>query len=113
VVDLSSKDEDILPDTVWDVEFTKKLFHNLNRDLLGPLGDGKVIILSNSDEEEEMHDEIGTNTDVASSSTVRSPAPTASATNVVKAMPDDSNDSRSPDHIIGDSSSGRDEAGSP
>jgi hypothetical protein len=71
MVDVSSEDEDILLDTLWDVEFAKKLFHDLNRDLLGPLGDDKVIILSNSDEEEEVHDEIGANTDVASSSTVR------------------------------------------
>jgi hypothetical protein len=55
VVDLSSpQDEgDPIHDTARDFEFTQRLFGELNRNLLGPFGDDKVIILSDSDEEEE------------------------------------------------------------
>jgi hypothetical protein len=55
VVDLSlSYDEEgLIADTSCDEEFTRRLFGDLNRDILGPLGDGKIIILSDSDEEEE------------------------------------------------------------
>jgi hypothetical protein len=35
-------------------EFVRRLFRDLNRGVLGPSGDGKVIILSDSDEEEEV-----------------------------------------------------------
>jgi hypothetical protein len=35
------------------VEFARWLFGDLNRDVLGPPGDGKVIILSGSNKEEE------------------------------------------------------------
>jgi hypothetical protein len=54
VVDLSSSsdEEDFIVDTSWDAEFARRLFGDLNRDVLGPPDDGKVIILSDSDEEE-------------------------------------------------------------
>jgi hypothetical protein len=52
VVDMSYEDEDILLDTSRDAELSKKLFGDLNRDLLGTPDDGKVIVLSDSDEEE-------------------------------------------------------------
>jgi hypothetical protein len=37
VVDLSSSsdEEGLIPDTSWDEEFTKRLFGDLNRDVLG------------------------------------------------------------------------------
>jgi hypothetical protein len=52
VVDLSlSSDEgDLIADVSWDEEFARRLFGELNHDLLGLLGDGKIIILSDSDE---------------------------------------------------------------
>jgi hypothetical protein len=50
----SPLDEDKpIPDTARDFEFTQRLFGELNRDLLGPPDDSKVIILSDFDEEEE------------------------------------------------------------
>jgi hypothetical protein len=54
VVDLSSSsdEEDFIVDTSWDAEFARRLFGDLNRDVLGPPDNGKVIILSDSDEEE-------------------------------------------------------------
>jgi hypothetical protein len=51
VVDLSSNEEDIFPDTLWDEEFVRKLFGDLNYGLLGSPGDDNIIILSDSDEE--------------------------------------------------------------
>jgi hypothetical protein len=56
VVDLSlSSDEgDLIADVSQDEEFTTKLFGDLNRDVLGPPGDDNIIILSDSDEEEDV-----------------------------------------------------------
>jgi hypothetical protein len=67
VVDLSSSsdEENIIPDTSWDAEFIKRLFGDLNCGLLGPPGDGKIIIISDSDEEEEeMHEEQAADAEV-------------------------------------------------
>jgi hypothetical protein len=58
----------------------------------------------------EACEEDATDTDVMLPSAVKSPAPTADAT---KGMPNDSNDDRSPDRAIGDSSSGGDKASLP
>jgi hypothetical protein len=77
VVDLSSSsdEENIIPDTSWDAEFIKRLFGDLNCGLLGPPGDGKIIIISDSDEEEEeMHEEQAADAEAVSSSAVKSPA---------------------------------------
>jgi hypothetical protein len=55
MIDLSlSLDEgNFIANTSRDAEFTRKLFGNLNCDILRPPGDGKVIILDDSDGEEE------------------------------------------------------------
>jgi hypothetical protein len=55
VIDLSSSldEEDIIAVTSRDFEFTQRLFGDLNRVVLGPPDDGKVIILDDSDEEKE------------------------------------------------------------
>jgi hypothetical protein len=59
-----------------DEEF---IFGDLNRDVLGPPSDGKIIILSDSDEEEEqVLEEKTTGTEVTPSSATRSSASTAS-----------------------------------
>jgi hypothetical protein len=52
VVDLSSSsdEEGFITDVSWDEEFVKRLFGDINRDVLGPPGDGKIIILNDSDE---------------------------------------------------------------
>jgi hypothetical protein len=112
VVDLSSSsdEENLIPDTSRDEEFAKRLFDDLNHGLLGPAGDGKVIILSDSDEEEEVCEEDATaaEAEATPSSTVKSLAPTAFTADV-----DDADKGRSPDRVIGDSSNNRDKAGSP
>jgi hypothetical protein len=89
-------------------EFVRRLFRDLNRGVLGPSGDGKVIILSDSDEEEEVWEEDATDAKATPSSVVESPASTASTDDA-----DDANKGRSPDRAIGGSSSGRDEASLP
>jgi hypothetical protein len=108
VVDLSSSSDEecLIPDISRDEEFIKRLFGDLNRDLLGPPDDGKIIILSDSDEEEEeVREEDAADAEAAPSSALRSPAPIAS--NDV----DDGDKGDTHDRVIGDSSSGGDEAG--
>jgi hypothetical protein len=53
VVDLfsSSNEEGLIPDTSRDEEFVRRLFGDLNHDVLGPSGAGNIIILSDFDEE--------------------------------------------------------------
>jgi hypothetical protein len=53
VVDLSSDEEDIFPDTSRDEEFSKRLFGDLNCGLLGLPGNGNVIILNDTTDAED------------------------------------------------------------
>jgi hypothetical protein len=111
VVDLhsSSNEEGIIPDTLRDEEFTRRLFDDLNHDVHGPPGDGEVIILGDSDEEEEeVCEEDATNAEVAPSSAVKSPTPTASFEDA-----NDADKGRSPDRVIGNSSGDGDKAALP
>jgi hypothetical protein len=52
MIDLSSSSdlEDLIADTSHDFEFTQRLYDELNRAVLGPPGDGKIIILNDYDE---------------------------------------------------------------
>jgi hypothetical protein len=110
VVDLSSSsdEEGLIPDTSRDEEFTRWLFCDINRGVLGSPGDDKVIILIDSDEEEEVREEGAADAKAAPSSAVKSSTPTASVDDA-----DDTNKGRSLDRVIGSSSGGRDEAGLP
>jgi hypothetical protein len=80
MVDLSSSsdEEGLIPDTSRDEEFTRKLFGNLNRDVLEPSDDGNIIILSDSDEEVVREEDV-TDAEATPSSAARIPALTASA----------------------------------
>jgi hypothetical protein len=49
----------LIVDTSHDEEFAKKLFNDLNRDILGPLGDGKIIIIDGSDDDEAQEETDG------------------------------------------------------
>jgi hypothetical protein len=51
---------------------------DLNRDLLRPSGDSKLVILIDSDEEEEEREVTAVNTDGMSSATVKSSTPAPS-----------------------------------
>jgi hypothetical protein len=44
-------------DTSHDEQFTRKLFGDLNRNILGPPGNGKIIIIDDSDNDDEAQDE--------------------------------------------------------
>jgi hypothetical protein len=84
VIDLSSSsdEEDLIADTSHNFEFAQRLYDELNRVVLGPLDDGKIIILSDSDEE-EVHEEKTTNIEVAVASAAVNPASTASIDTVM------------------------------
>jgi hypothetical protein len=100
---LSSGEEDFVADTSRDKELTRKLFGDLNRNILGPSGDGKIIVLSDSDDEDDAHDDAAVNAKAAPPFAVNSPVTPASASDV----------DETPDGVQDDSSDGGDEAGSP
>jgi hypothetical protein len=105
MVDLASPsgEEDFFADTSRDEELARKLFGDLNRDILEPLGDGKIIVLSDSDDEDEAHEDIAVNAEVAPPSAVNVPVTPASASDA----------DETPDEVQDDSSDGGDETGSP
>jgi hypothetical protein len=53
----------LVVDTSRDEEFTRKLFGDLNRDILGPPGDGKIIIIDDFDDDNEVQEEGTTDID--------------------------------------------------
>jgi hypothetical protein len=111
VVNLSSSSDegDLIADVSRDEEFTRRLFSDLNCDFLGLSGDSKIIILSDSDEEEEeVCEEKVTDVKAAPSSATRSPAPTASADDT-----DGTDNGDTPNRVICGSSSDGDETGLP
>jgi hypothetical protein len=105
VVDLasSSGEEDSVADTSRDEELAGKLFGDLNRDILGPPGDGKIIVLSDSEDEDETHEDAAVNAEAAPPSAANSADSPTSAPNA-----DDT-----PDGVPDDNADGGDEAGSP
>jgi hypothetical protein len=96
---LSSDKENIIAGTSRDAEFTKKLFGDLNRDILGPPGDDKVIILDDSNEEKEASDEKTVDIELVAASTAINPAPTAStvANDASEGAKNDDSDDQGPD----------------
>jgi hypothetical protein len=74
---LSLNEENFITDTSRDAEFTRKLFCDLNHDIIGQPGDGMVIILDDSDEEKEAPDEKTAGTKLTATSAAVNPAPTA------------------------------------
>jgi hypothetical protein len=118
VVDLSSSldEEDLILDTSHDFEFTKCLFGELNCALLGLPNDGKIIILSNSDEEKkDAHEEKSTSVrDVATSAAVK-PTSTASTddADAPAGSKNDNSDYQGPDQEADSEDGGRDDTGEP
>jgi hypothetical protein len=105
VVDLalSSGEEDSVADTSRDEELARKLFGDLNRDILGPPDDGKIIVLSDSDDEDETLEDAAVNVEAA-------PPSTANSTDFPTSAPDAD---ETPDGVSNDNADGGDEAGSP
>jgi hypothetical protein len=105
----SSNEEGLIADTSCDEEFAGRLFDDLNHDFLGLPDDVKIIILSDSDEEEEeVCEEKITDVEVVPSSATRSLAPTAFDDDA-----DDADKGDTPDRVIGGSNNDRDEADLP
>jgi hypothetical protein len=118
VIDLSSSlhEEDFFTDTSRDVEFARWLFGILNRDLLGAPGDSKVIILSDSDEKDEVCEETAANTDAAPSVAMMSSTPASSVADAVEdpgKMQDDNSDDLAPGQDASKRSCDEDKASSP
>jgi hypothetical protein len=100
---LSSGEEEPVADTSRDEEIARKLFSDLNRDILGPPGDGKVIVISDSDDEDETHEDAVVNAEAAPPSAANSADSPTSASDV----------DETPDRVSDDNVDGGDEAGSP
>jgi hypothetical protein len=100
---LSSGEEESITDTSRDEEFTRKLFGDLNRDILRPPGDGKIIVISDFDDEDETHEDAAVNTEAAPPSATNSADSPTSASDV----------DETPDGVSDDNADGGDEAGSP
>jgi hypothetical protein len=107
-----SKEEDVIPDTSWDEEITQKLFGGLNCGLLGSLGDGHIIILSDSDEEEEVREGDHIDVEAASSFDRSSLAPTTVADDdALNEVQDGSSGGGTLDQALDDSNDSGAEAG--
>jgi hypothetical protein len=97
---LASIPSSLVVHTSRDEEFARKLFGDLNHDILGPLGDGKIIIIDDSDDDDEAQEEGTTGIDPTTvpASAADAPAGT-SVTN--------SDDQRSEQEVNGGSNSER------
>jgi hypothetical protein len=100
---LSSGREDSVADTSRDEKLARKLFSDLNRDILGPSGDGKIIVLSDSDDEDETSEDAAVNAKAAPPSAANSTDSPTSAPNA----------DETPDGVSDDNADGGDEADSP
>jgi hypothetical protein len=100
---LSSGEEDSFAGTSRDEELARKLFGDLNHDILGPPGDDKIIVLSDSDDEDETHEDAVVNAEAARPSAANSADSPTSAP--------DADDT--PNGVPDDNADGGDEAGSP
>jgi hypothetical protein len=118
VVDLSSSldEEDLIPDTSRDFEFAQCLYDELNRALLGPPGDGQIIILSDSDEEKEkVREEKSTDARDTVAYAAVNPTSTASTddADAPAGTKNDNSDDQGPDQEADGEDSSRDVAGGP
>jgi hypothetical protein len=100
---LSSGEEDSVVDTSRDEELARKLFGDLNRDILEPPGDGKIIVLTDSDDEDETPEDAAVNAEAA-------PPSAANSTDSPTSVPDAD---ETPDGVSDDNADGGDEVGSP
>jgi hypothetical protein len=118
VVDLSSSyhEEGLIADVSRDEEFVRRLFDDFNRDVLEPPGDGKIIVLSiSNEEEEEVHEEKTTGTEDVTTSTAVNPASTASADadNAPMGVKNDNSDDHTSDQEVEGNSASGDDTGLP
>jgi hypothetical protein len=104
-----------IPDTSRDFEFTQRLFGELNYPLLRPLGDGKIIILIDSDEEkEDVREEKSTGVEDMTASATVNPASTAFADGAdAPTGAKNNSDDQGPDQEVSGEDGGRDDTGEP
>jgi hypothetical protein len=100
---LSSGEEDSVADTSRDEEFARKLFGELNCDILGPPSDDKIIVISDSDNDDETHKDATINAEAAPPSAANSADSPTSASDADETT----------DGLSDDNAGGGDEAGSP
>jgi hypothetical protein len=100
---LSPSEEDTVADTSRDEEFARQLFGDLNRDILGPPDDGKIIVISDSGDEDETHEDTTVNAEATPPSAANSTDSPTSASDV----------DETPDGVSYDNVDGGDEVGSP
>jgi hypothetical protein len=102
-------------DTSRDAELARKLFGDLNHDILGPPGDGKIIILNDSDDDIEAQEEkiVG----IESTATPASADPALSAPTSANDAPAgamiDNSDDQGPDQEADGGDGGRRSTGEP
>jgi hypothetical protein len=96
---LSSDEENFIADTSRGTEFTRKLFGDLNHDILESSGDEKIIILDDSDEEKEAPNEKTIDTKLTATSTAVNPTPTTSVVtdDALEGAKNDNSDDQGPD----------------
>jgi hypothetical protein len=88
----------LVVDTSRDEEIARKLFGDLNRDILEPSDDGKIIIIDDSDDEAQEEGTVGIEPTTVSASTADAPA---------GARVDNSDDQGSDQEADGGDNSGR------
>jgi hypothetical protein len=117
VLSSSSDDEGLIPETSRDFEFAQRLYDELNRALLGPPDDGKVIVISDSDKETEAREETLVEAEVVPSTAAGKPStPAASHTDANEnpgAAPNYSSDGLAPGPKMRKDSDGGDKASAP
>jgi hypothetical protein len=116
VVDLSSSsdEEGLIIGVSWDEEFTRRLFGDLNCDISRPPGDGKIIIFSDSDEEEEkVREEKTTSIEDAATSPAVNLASIASADDAPTRMKNNNSDDRTLDQEANGNNGSGDDVGLP
>jgi hypothetical protein len=87
-------------DTSHDEEFDRNLFGDLNRDIIGSPGDGKIIVLNDSDNDDEAQEEKSTDIESMTAPTSADDAPT-------EATIGNSDDQRPDQEATGGDNSGR------
>jgi hypothetical protein len=112
----SYDEESLIADVSRDEEFTRRLFGDLNHDVLGPSDDGKIIIISDFiEEEEKAREEKTIDTKDAATSAAVNPASIASADSDDAPMGEknDNSDDRTPDQEADGNSGSGDDIGLP
>jgi hypothetical protein len=101
MIDLSSSldEENFIADNSRDAELAKKLFGDLNCDILGPLGNSKITVFDDSNEENEAQEEKTAGIESMTTSASTNPASSAptNADDAPTGVKIDNSDNQGPD----------------